>query len=80
MYVAYCANEYAKEKEKNMTTLAIYHGVLLVTVGDCLWNDTYTSIKQISIKVDLYSVVILKSYFWHFVFCKRLIRGSCSCN
>ena len=70
----------SKEKEKNMTTLAIYHGVLLVTVDDYLWNDIRTSIKQISIKVDLYSAVILKSYFWCLVFCKCSIRVSCSCN
>ena len=44
--MAHCANEYAKvkeeekeKKENNMTTLAIYHGVLLVTMSDCLLND-----------------------------------------
>ena len=38
-------SSYAKEKEKkekeekNMTTLAIYHGTLLATTGDYLWDD-----------------------------------------
>ena len=31
-----CTNEYAKEKEKNMTILAICHGVLLATMGNYL--------------------------------------------
>ena len=42
-YAAHCANEYAKEKEKeeekNTTTLAIYHWVLLLTMGNYLQND-----------------------------------------
>ena len=43
-YVAHCANKYAKkkekeEKEKNMTTSAIYHGALLATVSDYLQKD-----------------------------------------
>ena len=41
-YAAHCVNEYVKEKEEkenNMTTLVIYHWVLLVTMGDHLWND-----------------------------------------
>ena len=34
-------------KEKNTTTLAIYHGALLVSMGDYLRNDIATStIKQ----------------------------------
>ena len=35
-YAARCANKCAKEKEKeenNMTTLAIYHGALVATMG-----------------------------------------------
>ena len=39
-----------------MTILAIYHGALLVTMGDYLWNN-------ILIKVDLYSAVIFKRLF-----------------
>ena len=31
--------EEEKEEEKNMTISAIYHGVLLATMGDYLWND-----------------------------------------
>ena len=48
LYVTHRANDYVKEKEKNMTTLAVYHGVLLVTVGNYLRNDIATSIKQIT--------------------------------
>ena len=79
--MAHCANKHAKEKEKekNTTTLAIYHGVLLVTMGD-LFMKLYTSIKQIPIKVYLYSAVILNSYFWHLLFCKLSIRVSYSCK
>ena len=60
--MSHCANEHAKEKEKNTTTLAIYHGLLLVTMGNNLRNDIRTFIKQITIMhmVGLYSAVILK--------------------
>ena len=54
--MASCANEYAKgkgkeeeeeeENEKNTTILAIYHGALIVNMGNYLWNNIRTSIKQ----------------------------------
>ena len=63
-----------------MTTLIeLYHWVLLVTIGD-LFTEQYTSIKQITVKIDFYSVVILKSYFYHLVFHERSIRVSRSCK
>ena len=45
-YALYCASEYAKEKEekekeeeKKMTIFRKYHGELLTTVSDCLFNN-----------------------------------------
>ena len=40
-----------KKEEKNMTTLAIYHGTLLATTGDYLWNNILLQNKEL--KVDL---------------------------
>ena len=54
--MAYCTNEYVKvkekekekkeEKEKNMTTLAIYDGILLVTTGNYLQNNILLAIMN----------------------------------
>ena len=50
--MASCANEVAKEKkEKNTTTLAKYHGVLLVTTDDYLQKDILLSNELL--QVDL---------------------------
>ena len=75
----HCTNEYAKEKEK------IYNNFSNISLGITsdygpLSTERYISIKQITIKVDLYSVVILKSYFYHLIFCEHSIRISRSCE
>ena len=38
-YAPRCTNEYAKEKEKKMTIFIKYHGELLMTMSDCLFNN-----------------------------------------
>ena len=58
---ACCANEYEKEK-KNMITLAIYHGVLLATMGDYLQYNILL-LQNKAPKVDLYSAVIFIAIF-----------------
>ena len=42
-YAPQCANEYVKdkeEKEKRTTIITKYHGELLMTMSDCLLNNT----------------------------------------
>ena len=39
-FVPHCANKYVKEKEKNTTIFTKYHGDLLTTRSDYLFNNT----------------------------------------
>ena len=73
-HVVHVIKVYYSKKEGGGEEFDYFRNILLATMD--IFTEESTSIKQITIKVGLYSAVILKSYFWNLVFCKCSIRVS----